>query len=261
MSIDSFAVTFLGTGTSQGVPMIACPCEVCHSSDSRDKRLRSSVLLTINGKNYVIDTGPDFRYQMLRENVQHLDGVLFTHEHKDHTAGLDDVRPFNYFDKKDIDIYCDKLVEKAIKRDFYYAFAEHSYPGAPKFNVISINKNHNFSLNNGIEVIPIEVMHYKLPILGFRIANFAYITDCKTISDEEIKKLEGVDYFVINALKEGPHLSHLNLQEALELIEKIQPKHAYLTHISHSFAKHVDIEKKLPANVFPAYDGLSLKII
>lgn len=261
MSIHSFKVTFLGTGTSQGVPMIACPCAVCHSDDHRDKRLRSSVLLEINGHNYTIDAGPDFRYQMLRAGVLHLDGVLFTHEHKDHTAGLDDVRAFNYLDKKDMNIYCDAQVEKALKRDYYYAFGEKSYPGVPRFNLMQIDKDHHFKLNDEVEVVPIEVMHYKLPILGYRIGDFAYITDCKTISDRELMKLEGVKIFVINALKEGPHISHLNLEEALALIEKVHPERAYLTHISHSFAKHRDIEKKLPLNVFPAFDRLVLDIV
>lgn len=260
MPIQSFTVTFLGTGTSQGVPMIACNCNVCHSKNIKDKRLRSSVLLTINGRNYVIDTGPDFRYQMLRENVQELDGVLFTHEHKDHTGGLDDVRPFNYFLNKDIDLYCNDLVEKAIKRDFYYAFSENPYPGVPKYNVIHIDKNHTFLLNNGTEVQPIEVMHYKLPVIGFRIGDFTYITDCKTISDIEFEKLKGTKVLVLNALRESEHISHLNLAEALDIINKIKPDQAYLTHISHTFGCHNDIEKKLPENVHPAYDGLKLII-
>lgn len=257
----SFTVTFLGTGTSQGVPMIACDCEVCTSKDTKDKRLRSSVLLTIDGQNYVIDTGPDFRYQMLRENVKNLEGVLFTHEHKDHIAGLDDIRPFNYFQHKDIHLYCYDLVEKSIRRDFYYAFGENQYPGVPKLTVVQIDKNHPFSLSNGVSVQPIEVMHYHLPILGFRIGDFTYITDCKTIAPEEMEKIKGTKTLVLNALHERPHISHLNLKEALEIIDIIQPENAYLTHISHSFAKHTDIEKKLPINVHAAYDGLKLEII
>lgn len=260
MKASSLTVTFLGTGTSQGVPMIACECEVCQSTDTRDKRLRSSVLLTIDEQNYVIDTGPDFRTQMLREEVKDIDGILFTHEHKDHIAGLDDIRPFNYLRQKNIDLYCYDLVEKAIRRDYYYAFGEHQYPGVPQLKIIPINKNQSFELNNGVTVTPIEVMHYKLPVLGFRINDFTYITDCKTITPEELKKIKGTKTLVINALHERTHISHLNLQEALDLIEIIQPEEAYLTHISHSFAKHVDIEKKLPSNVHPAYDGLKLVI-
>jgi len=256
--IESFSVTFLGTGTSQGVPMIACECEVCKSSDPHDKRLRSSVMLTINGHNYVIDAGPDFRYQMLRENVKDIDGILFTHEHKDHTAGLDDVRPFNYFTKKDIQIYCDDLVEKALRHDYYYAFAEHKYPGVPKLDLISIDKDHRFQLQIGVEVQPIQVMHYKLPITAYRIGDFAYITDCKTIADEEREKLRGVKVMVCNALRREEHISHMNLQQALELIDWVKPENAYLTHISHAFDKHVNIEKELPSNVHPAYDGLKL---
>lgn len=257
MPINSFKVTFLGTGTSQGVPMIGCTCVVCQSSDTKDKRLRSSLLITINGKNYTIDTGPDFRYQMLRENVTDLDGILFTHEHKDHTAGLDDIRPFNYLRKKNMDIYCDELVEKALKRDFYYAF-ENSYPGVPQINLHTINKNQSFYLQEDIEVIPIEVMHYKLPVLGFRIANFTYITDCKTISEQELEKVKGTEVLVINALREEEHVSHLNLTQALELIEKIQPKQAYLTHISHHLGTYEAILNKVPENVKPAHDGLTL---
>lgn len=258
MSLSSFNVTFLGTGTSQGIPLIGCECHVCQSKDKKDKRLRSSVLLEINGRNYTIDAGPDFRYQMLRENVKDLDGILFTHEHKDHLAGLDDVRPFNYLNDKDIDIYCDVRVEKALKRDFYYAFAEEKYPGVPRLNMNIIDKNEPFYLQENVKVIPIEVMHHKLPVMGFRIENFTYITDCKTISNEELRKLKGTEVLVINALRETPHLSHLNLEEALELIEKINPKKTYLTHISHHLGTYEEILQKLPKNVFPAYDGLKL---
>lgn len=261
MSISSFTVTFLGTGTSQGVPMIACDCEVCQSTDPKDKRLRSSVLLTINGKNYVIDTGPDFRYQMLREHIKDIDGILFTHEHKDHIAGLDDIRPFNYLQHKDINLYCYDLVEKAIRRDYYYAFGEHKYPGVPSLNILPIDKDHSFQLNDEIDVHPIEVMHYKLPVLGFRIGDFTYITDCKTIEPKELEKIKGTKILVINTLHERPHISHLTLQEALDIIHIIQPENAYLTHISHSFAKHEAILKKLPRNVYPAYDGLKLTIL
>jgi phosphoribosyl 1,2-cyclic phosphate phosphodiesterase len=260
MALNSFNVTFLGTGTSQGIPLIGCECSVCSSKDKCDKRLRSSILIEINGKNYSVDAGPDFRYQMLRENVKQLEGILFTHEHKDHVAGLDDVRPFNYLNNRDMDIYCDDLVERALKRDFFYAFSEVKYPGVPRLNLIHIDKDTPFFLQDEVKVTPIEVLHYNLPVLGFRIENFTYITDCKTISEEELEKIKGTEIFVINALREEEHISHLNLQEALEFIERIQPKQAYLTHISHHLGKNEDLVKKLPSNVLPAYDGLKLAI-
>lgn len=259
MPIQSFQVTFLGTGTSQGVPMIGCDCIVCLSEDTKDKRLRSSILLTINGGNYAVDTGPDFRYQMLRADVKDLEGVLFTHEHKDHTAGLDDIRPFNYLRKKEVVVYCDKLVEKALKRDYYYAF-DNSYPGVPQIKLDIISKEQPFYLQEDVKVLPIEVLHYKLPVLGFRIENFTYITDCKTISGIELEKVKGTEILVINALREEEHISHLNLEEALELIAKIQPKQAYLTHISHHLGTYEAILKKLPKNILPAYDMLSLTV-
>lgn len=260
MSIQTFNVTFLGTGTSQGIPLIACECHVCKSNDKRDKRLRSSVLLEINGRNYTIDAGPDFRYQMLRAQVKDLDGILFTHEHKDHVAGLDDVRPFNYLNKKDIAIYCNEDVEVALNRDFYYAFALIKYPGVPQLNLTRISKDTPFTIAEGVEVTPIEVLHHRLPVLGFRIENFTYITDCKTISDEELEKVKGTEILVINALREEEHISHLNLEQALAFIEKVQPKLAYLTHISHYLGTHEEILAKLPPNVLPAFDELTLRI-
>lgn len=260
MSLHSFKVTLLGTGTSQGIPMIACECKVCSSPDKRDNRLRCSVLLELNEKNYVIDAGPDFRYQMLREKVKDLEGVIFTHEHKDHIAGLDDVRPFNYLNNKDIDIYCSSLVEIALRREYHYAFSGDDYPGIPKLNLIPIDKDHSFTLKEGVRILPVELMHYKLPVLGFRIENFTYITDCKTISETEFEKLKGTEVLIINALREKEHISHLNLEEALKLIDKLRPKVAYLTHISHLFGTHEEIEKKLPENVFVAYDGLKITL-
>lgn len=258
MEIESLSVTLLGTGTSQGIPMIACECEVCQSEDARDNRLRCSVLLTINGLNYVIDAGPDFRTQLLREKVKSLEGVIFTHEHKDHIAGLDDVRPFNYLHNKDIDIYCNELVEIALKREFHYAFSGDNYPGIPKFNLIPISKEKTFQLKEGFSIQPIEVLHYKLPVLGFRIKDFTYITDCKTIAKEELEKIKGTKVLVLNCLREEEHISHLNLEEALALIAEVKPEKTYLTHISHLFGKHEEIEMKLPDNVFVAYDGLKL---
>jgi phosphoribosyl 1,2-cyclic phosphate phosphodiesterase len=250
-------VRVLGSGTSQGIPMIACDCDVCQSTDPRDRRLRSSILLELNGLNYSIDAGPDFRYQLLREKVKHLEGILFTHEHKDHVAGLDDVRAFNYFSQKPMNIYCSKNVETALHREFHYVFNEKHYPGIPKINLIPIDKN-PFNLD-GIKIIPIEVMHYKLPVLGFRIGSFAYITDAKTVAEEEKDKLTNLDILVINALHKFPHISHFNLEEALAFINEIKPKKAYLTHISHLFGRHQEILKELPDHVSLLYDGLSFE--
>lgn len=252
-------VTILGSGTSQGVPVIACDCLVCLSNDSKDKRLRASLLLTIEGENFVVDAGPDFRTQLLREKVQQLSGILFTHEHKDHIAGLDDVRAFNYKQNKPMDVYCNTAVEQALKREFYYIFENANYPGVPKITLKNITKN-RFELNNGVEVQPIEVMHYKMPVLGFRFGDFTYITDAKTISEEEVLKVIGTKILIVNALHLSPHISHFNLEEALEFIARINPEKAYITHISHLFGTHQQIEKLLPPNVFAAYDGMKIKI-
>jgi phosphoribosyl 1,2-cyclic phosphate phosphodiesterase len=252
-------VTILGSGTSQGVPVIACDCAVCLSKDSKDKRLRASILFNIDGKNFVVDAGPDFRTQLLRENVQQLSGILFTHEHKDHIAGLDDVRAFNYKQNRPMDVYCNEAVEQALKREFYYIFENANYPGVPKITLNNITKN-RFQLNNGVEVQPIEVMHYKMPVLGFRLGDFTYITDAKTISEEEVLKVLGTKILIVNALHLSPHISHFNLEEALEFIARINPEKAYITHISHLFGTHQQIEKLLPPNVFAAYDGMKIKI-
>jgi phosphoribosyl 1,2-cyclic phosphate phosphodiesterase len=252
-------VTILGSGTSQGVPVIACDCTVCLSKDSKDKRLRASILFNIDGKNFVVDAGPDFRTQLLRENVQQLSGILFTHEHKDHIAGLDDVRAFNYKQNRPMDVYCNAAVEQALKREFYYIFENANYPGVPKITLNNITKN-RFELNNGVEVQPIEVMHYKMPVLGFRLGDFTYITDAKTISEEEVLKVLGTKILIVNALHLSPHISHFNLEEALEFIARINPEKAYITHISHLFGTHQQIEKLLPPNIFAAYDGMKIKI-
>lgn len=254
----NFSVTFLGTGTSQGVPVIACGCEVCQSNDPKDKRLRVSVLIEYHGKNYVIDTGPDFRQQMLRENVQSLEALIYTHEHKDHLAGMDDVRAYNFKQKKDMEIYCSEAVEKALRREFYYVFEANKYPGVPAVNLNRIN-NSPFRIND-MEVTPVEVMHYKLPVQAFRIEDFTYITDAKTVSEEERAKIRGTKVLVVNALRREEHISHFNLEQALEFIRDINPEKAYLTHISHLFGKHEDIEKELPENVFAAYDGLHIEM-
>lgn len=253
-------VTLLGSGTSQGIPVIACNCEVCQSTDPKDKRLRCSIMLTINDLNYVIDTGPDFRQQMLRANVQSLESIIFTHEHKDHVAGLDDVRAFNFKQKRDMLIFCNQNVEDALRREFHYVFNGNDYPGIPKLNLQRISKEHSFFIEDGVEVQPIEVLHYKLPVLGFRISKFAYITDAKSISAEEMAKLKGVEVLIVNALRREEHISHFNLAQALAFIAEINPKQAYLTHISHAFGKHEDILKELPSNVSVAYDGLVLDL-
>lgn len=257
--MDSMKITFLGTGTSQGVPMIGCECEVCTSKDSKDKRLRTSVLIQTPELNMVIDTGPDFRYQMLRENVKRLDAILYTHEHKDHVAGLDDVRGFNYRMKKPMEIYASDRVQKALKREFYYAFETNLYPGVPQLNLNTITAN-PFDIN-GLDIIPIELMHYKMPVFGYRIGKFGYITDANKISQKEIDKLKGVEVLVINALRKTSHISHFTKDEAITIIREIEPKNAYLTHLSHQMGKYEDLKKELPENVYSAYDGLTLEIV
>lgn len=250
--------TFLGTGTSQGVPVIACTCEVCTSKDPKDNRLRSSLLVENKGKHIVIDTGPDFRQQMLREKITHLDAVLFTHEHKDHVAGLDDVRAFNFHQGTAIPVYGSYAVLQALKREFHYAFEEFKYPGVPSLELHEI-KNEAFEIEQ-TSFIPIEVLHYKMPVFGFRMENFTYITDAKTIAEDELKKLEGTEVLVLNALRKKDHISHFTLDEAIELIQKINPKRAYLTHISHLLGLHKEINAELPANIELAYDGLEINL-
>ena len=251
-------ITFLGTGTSQGVPVIACGCEVCQSLDFRDKRLRVSIHIEVDGKNLVVDTGPDFRQQMLRERVKNVDAILFTHEHKDHTAGLDDVRAFNFFQKRDMPIYGRKHVLEQIKQEFHYAFTEIKYPGTPQLTLNEI-QNHPFQVD-GIDVLPIEVMHYKLPVFGFRIKDFTYITDVNFISEEEIEKIKGSKVVVIGALRKQEHLSHFTLSEAVKVLEKIAPEQAYITHISHQMGLHREVNEELPANINLAYDGLVINL-
>jgi phosphoribosyl 1,2-cyclic phosphate phosphodiesterase len=251
-------ITFLGTGTSQGVPVIACDCEVCLSKDSKDKRLRTSLMLSYNDKNIVIDTGPDFRQQMLRENVQRLDAVLFTHEHKDHIAGMDDIRAFNFKSKTDMPIYATKQVQEGLKKEFHDVFSGFKYPGIPKV-VLNDIVNEPFQLFDK-QITPIEVMHYKLPVTAFRIDNFTYITDANFISEAEREKIIGTEVLVINALRIEKHISHFTLEEALEFINEINPKQAYLTHASHLLGLHKLVSEKLPKNVFLAYDGLQIEI-
>jgi phosphoribosyl 1,2-cyclic phosphate phosphodiesterase len=252
-------ITVLGSGTSQGVPVIACECHVCKSSEPKDKRLRSSIMISHNEQNYVVDAGPDFRQQMLREDVKTLSAILFTHEHKDHLAGLDDVRAFNYKEKRDMEVYCSFRVEKALHQEFHYVFSAERYPGVPSVNINRI-ENKVFTLADGLEVTPIEVYHYKMPVFGFRIGDFTYITDAKTIAPEEVDKVRGTKVLIVNALHQSPHISHFNLEEALAFIADVKPETAYLTHISHQFGTQEEIQKLLPANVFAAFDGMTLTI-
>ncbi len=252
-------VTFLGTGTSQGVPVIACDCEVCTSADKHDKRLRVSVLIEKDGKSIVIDAGPDFRYQMLRAGVRHLDAILFTHEHKDHVAGLDDVRAFNFKQQSEIDVYADLRVQNALKQEFHYIFSEAKYPGIPRLELHEIKADEPFTVA-GIEIIPISVMHYKLPVFGFRIGDFTYITDAKTIDTENIVKIRGSKIVVINALQKDSHISHLTFDEALHLAREIGAEGTYLTHISHRLGTHENVSKELPEGIHLAYDGLQLEM-
>ncbi|MDH5365717.1 MAG: MBL fold metallo-hydrolase [Cyclobacteriaceae bacterium] len=251
-------ITFLGTGTSQGVPVIACNCSVCQSLDYKDKRLRSSIHINMNETSIVVDTGPDFRQQMLRENINKLDAILYTHEHKDHTAGMDDIRSFNFIQKKDIPIYARDSVIGQLKKEFAYVFEEIKYPGVPQVSVNILDGN-PFKINN-IEIIPVETLHYKLPVYGFRINNFGYLTDTNYISEKEKEKLRGVEVLVLNALQKEKHISHYNLEEALNIIAELQPSKAYLIHMSHKMGKHTDVQATLPNNVYLAYDGLKIEV-
>lgn len=249
-------ITFLGTGTSQGVPVIACDCEVCKSNDPRDNRLRTSILVEDEHTTVVIDSGPDFRQQLLRARVKKLDGLLFTHEHKDHIAGMDDIRAFNYIGNKPVDIYATQQVQEAIKREFHYAFDAIKYPGVPELNLHTIDLS-PFRIGT-IEFIPIRVKHYLLDILGFRIGDFTYITDAKTIPEEEFSKIFNSRVLVLNALRREPHVSHFTLNEAIQMMEFFKPDNGYLTHLSHQMGLHEEVEKELPENVFIAFDGMEL---
>lgn len=251
-------ITFLGTGTSQGVPVIACNCNVCQSADLRDKRLRTSIHIQHKNSSFVIDSGPDFRQQMLRAQIKNLTALIFTHEHKDHVAGMDDIRAFNYVLQKKIDIYATLRVQEALVREFPYVFHDFKYPGVPEVNMITIDE-HPFNIE-GLEFIPIEVLHYKLPVNAYRVGDFTYITDANFISEKEKEKIKGSRIVVINALRREKHVSHFNLEEALELIKELKPEKAYLTHISHQLGKHSDVEKELPPNVFLAYDGFEIEM-
>ena len=251
-------VIHLGTGTSQGVPIIGCHCAVCQSNNPKDKRLRTSAYIEYKGKSFVIDTGPDFRQQMLREHIEHLDFVLYTHNHKDHLGGLDDIRSFNHLQKQRMDIYANKMVCKCIKNEFPYAFSRHPYPGVPELNLHTINKD-KFNVQ-GIDIQPIQVVHLEMPILGFRIDNFAYITDASYIAPKEKDKLRNLDVLILNALGKKKHYSHFNLEEALAVVDEIKPKRTYFTHMSCRMGLYEETEKELPENCHLGYDGLQIEL-
>jgi phosphoribosyl 1,2-cyclic phosphate phosphodiesterase len=247
-------ITFLGTGTSSGVPMIACECAVCTSPDKKDKRLRSSIMVESENTRFVVDTTPDFRYQMLREKVKHLDAVLFTHPHKDHIAGLDDVRAFNFFQEQAMQVYANQMTIDALMREFAYAFADKKYPGVPNLELNTITLE-PFSIGD-IEVIPVEVWHMKMPVYGFRFGDFTYITDANRIDENEKEKIRGSKILVVNALRKEKHISHYNLDEAVELVHELKVPVAYFTHISHQLGTHQEIENRLPEGIHLGYDGL-----
>ncbi|MBK7882883.1 MAG: MBL fold metallo-hydrolase [Chitinophagaceae bacterium] len=251
-------ITFLGTGTSSGIPMIACNCAVCTSSNKKDNRLRSSILIQSQLTSFVIDTTPDFRYQMLRERITKLDAVLYTHPHKDHVAGLDDIRAYNFFQNKPVDVYANSLTEEALKREFPYIFADKKYEGIPSINLFTID-NTPFFIGD-IPVLPILVWHLKMPVYGFRIGNFTYITDANRIDDVEKEKITGSEILVLNALRHKKHISHFTLDEAVALSDELKVPSAYFTHISHQLGMHEEINKTLPANKHLAFDGLQLHV-
>lgn len=251
-------VTFLGTGTSQGVPVIGCECKVCKSLDFRDKRFRSSIHLEANGVSIVVDTGPDFRMQMLQAGIKKLDAVIYTHEHKDHTAGLDDIRPYNFSQQMDIPIFGRRQVLDQIQREFSYIFSAQKYPGVPQVAAIEINEN-PFRID-GLSVIPIPVLHYKLPVLGFRFGDFSYVTDANFIPDKSLKLLEGTEILVLNALQKESHISHFTLDEAVEMALRIGAKQTYFTHISHRLGLHEQVDHELPEGIALGYDGLELTL-
>ena len=287
-------LTFLGTGTSQGVPIIACQCRVCRSTDPRDKRFRSSALIRHNGLTILVDAGPDFRSQMLAHDVRHLDAILITHAHKDHTGGLDDVRSFNYIDRKAAEIYCEPRVLEALRGDYAYAFADHKYPGAPEWHVHLIDERpfridtlgntgqlewvHDVGYfyrqadgslspsDNAVreaphdnpDIIPIRGYHDQLPVLGFRVGNIAYITDMSRLPQSELPKLEGLEHLTLNTVGYNPHHSHFSLEEAIALSQRIGARHTWLTHLSHAFPPYEEFSKQLPEGILPAYDGLTI---
>lgn len=251
-------VTFLGTGTSQGVPILCCECEVCRSLNPKDKRLRSSVLIQSSQANVVIDSGPDFRQQLLRKGLKTLDAVVMTHEHKDHIAGLDEVKAFNFFNKMRMPVYATERVQEALKREFAYIFSDEKYPGIPEVDLFTV-RNDPFTIKE-ITFMPIDVLHYKLPVKAYRIKDFTYITDANFISKEEKEKIKGSKIIVVNALRREEHISHYTLEEAVNLLKEFNPEKAYLTHISHQMGLHEAVSKELPDFIEVAYDGLEIEI-
>ncbi len=279
-------LTFLGTGTSQGVPMIGCTCEVCRSADARDKRYRSSALVEYGGLNILVDAGPDFRSQMLRAGVRHLDAILLTHNHKDHTGGLDDVRAFNYLERAPIRIFCEKYVEESLRQEYSYAFAEKRYPGVPEWQIVNIGET-PFAVEENVpeiklewkedgtgytkipcavpeslrrvEVLPVRGKHFNLPVLGYRFGDIAYLTDMNFIPENEFSKLRGLEHFVINCVRKGKHISHFSLEEAVAVAQRVGARHSWLTHLSHQLPKHENLCAELPENIRPAYDGLVIE--
>lgn len=256
MQCPPLTITFLGTGTSSGVPMVACDCGVCKSNDAKDQRLRSSILVQSSKTSFVVDTTPDFRYQMLREQVKKLDAVLYTHPHKDHIAGLDDVKAFTFVSGNAMEIFANELTQEALKREFYYIFTDKKYPGIPQVNINTIDLT-PFSIGD-IPVIPILVWHLNMPVLGFRFGDFTYITDANRMEETEKEKVKGSKTLVINALRHKKHLSHFTLDEAINLVQELNVPHAYFTHISHQLGKHQQINSELPNGVELAYDGMRL---
>lgn len=251
-------VTFLGTGTSQGVPIICCECEVCRSQNPKDNRLRTSILIESHSAKVVIDSGPDFRQQMLRQKIKTLDAVVFTHEHKDHIAGLDEVKAFNYFNKMRMPVYATERVQEALKREFAYIFAEDKYPGIPEIDVFTVT-DESITIKD-IVLLPIDVIHYRLPVKAYRINDFTYITDANYISEEEKQKIKGSKIIVINALRREEHVSHYTFQQAIDLMNELKPERAYFTHISHQLGLHDEVSKELPPFIELAYDGLQIEI-
>lgn len=251
-------VTFLGTGTSQGVPVIACQCRVCLSVNPRDKRLRSSILVEHDGTSVVIDSGPDFRYQMLRAGVKHISGLVFTHEHKDHIAGMDDIRAFNYVNKSKVNVYATERVQLALNREFPYVFDDFKYPGVPEIEMHTIN-DELFRIGS-LDILPVEVLHYRLPVNGYRFGDFTYITDANHIPEKAYDQIKGTKILVLNALRREPHVSHFTLSEAIEIVEKVKPDMAYFTHISHQLGMNDEVDAELPENIKCAWDGMTIEL-
>ena len=251
-------ITFLGTGTSQGVPVIACDCNICQSTDPKDKRLRSSILVESDNTTVVVDTGPDFRQQMLRANVRRLDAVIFTHEHKDHVAGMDDVRAFNFKWRVDMEVFATLRVQEALKREFHYVFTDKKYPGVPNVNLNTIAHD-GFTIGD-MDVLPLPVLHHKLPVLGFRFGNISYITDANQIPEETKARIKGSKVLVLNALRREAHLSHFTLSEAIGMVNELGVEQAYFTHISHLLGKHAEVSEELPSHIQLAYDGLQITV-